>query len=364
MRLIRKPPKQDPIKSATYNPKEFRGRRLSVIDPGGPSGSGPRWRSILLLAVVGMAGWYLWGRYGGPVPAGRVLLPTSIPSPVAAVRPPAIPQPQAAAPAPSQPGTLEVRMSSNGYVTPGSVNGVPVSFMVDTGASHVVLPAAQAQQAGIRCEQQGQSSTANGMVTACAGIASEVTFGPFRLTNIAVTIMPNARDALLGMDALRRFTMTWSGDVVRIAATSSGTVMQAPTPAPTTPETLPATGTMQRLRQEPPGTVYAPLKLFGNRDGKHCMFRLEDWQTGVPVLAVFVRAGELTETTVALGQYRGKIACGSTWYGAQLFGPATTIDQLAAPVVFTRNAAGTPTGMMIELTQRLGGNLQSQQSQF
>lgn len=361
MRLIRKPPKQDPIKSATYNPKEFRGRRLSVIDPGGPTGSGPRWRSILLLAVAGMAGWYLWGKFGGPVPAGRVPMPAAIPAPVA-VRPPVIPSPQAAAPVSSQPGTLEVRMSSNGYMTPGAVNGVPVSFMVDTGASHVVLPAAQAQQAGIHCEQQGQSSTANGMVTACAGIASEVTFGPFRLTNIAVTVMPNARDALLGMDALRRFTMTWSGDVVRITATNPGTVAQVQ--APTTPEALPPTGTVLRLRQEPPGTVYAPLKLFGNRDGKHCMFRLEDWQSGAPVLAVVVRSGETTETTVPLGQYRGKIACGSTWYGAQLFGPSTVIDQLAAPVVFTRNAAGTPTGMMIELTQRLGGNLQSQQSAY
>lgn len=255
-------------------------------------------------------------------------------------------------------------MSSNGYLTPGAVNGVPVSFMVDTGASHVALPAAVAQQAGIRCEQQGTSSTANGMVTACAGLAAEVTFGPFRLTNVAVTIMPNARDALLGMDALRHFTMTWAGDVVRIAGTNAATVAQAPASASMPPQALPPTGTVERLRQEPPGTAYAPLKLFGNRDGKHCMFRLEDWQTGAPVLAVFVRSGETAETTVPLGQYRGKIACGSTWYGAQMFGPGAALDELAAPVVFTRNETGGARGMMIELTQRLGGNLQSRSGAY
>lgn len=363
MRLIGKPPKQDPVKAAIYHPKEFRGRRLFVVGPGGPGGSRMGWRSILLVSILAGVASYFWSGNITPPRVAAVPLPPSL----AAARPvvPQSPVPQPVPQATSQqPGTLEVRMSSNGYVTPGAVNGVPVSFMVDTGASHVSLPAALAQQAGIRCEQQGQSSTANGIISACAGIASEVTFGPFRLTNIAVTIMPNARDALLGMDALRRFTMTWSGDVVRIAATNPGTVAQVPASASTPSQALPPTGTVERLRQEPPGTAYAPLKLLGNRDGKHCMFRLEDWQSGAPVLAVFVRSGEVTETTVPLGQYRGKVACGSTWYGAQLFGPGTAVDELNAPVVFTRNASGSATGMMIELTQRLGGNLQSQQSQY
>lgn len=363
MKLIRnQPPKQDPVKAAIYNPKEFRGgRRLAVVATDGPTGSGLRWRSILLLSIVGgLAGWYLWSGYGGPIPAGRVLMPAAIPAPVAVRQS----QPQAAAPVLSQPGTLEVRISSNGYVTPGSVNGVPVSFMVDTGASHVALPAALAQQAGIQCEQQGQTSTANGIVTACAGTASEVTFGPFRLTNIAVTVMPNAQHALLGMDVLRRFNMAWNGDVMRISAINPATVVQPAAQASLPAATLPATGDVQQLRREPPGTLYAPLKLFGNRHGKHCMFRLEDWQTGAPVLAVFVRSSDFSEIPVPLGQYRGKIACGSTWYGAQLFGPGTGVYQLSAPVVFSRNETGGVRGMIIELTARLGGNLHSQQSQF
>lgn len=127
---------------------------------------------------------------------------------------------------------------------------------------------------------------------------------------------------------------------------------------------LPLSGTVERLRQEPSGMVYGPLKLIGNRDGRHCMFRLEDWKSGAPVLEVFVRSGETAETAVPLGQYRGKITCGSTWYGTQLFGPGTAIDQLTAPLVFTRNEAGGVRGMVIELTQRLGGNLHSQQSNF
>lgn len=113
---------------------------------------------------------------------------------------------------------------------------------------------------------------------------------------------------------------------------------------------LPLSGAVERLRQESPNTAYAPLKLIGNRNGKHCMFRLEDWKTSAPVLVIFVRSGEAAETSVPLGQYRGKIACGATWYGAKLFGPGTVIDELAAPVLFVRNAAGTVTGSIIELT--------------
>lgn len=124
---------------------------------------------------------------------------------------------------------------------------------------------------------------------------------------------------------------------------------QAQASASILPKALIPTGAVKRLRQEPAGTVYAPLKLMGSRYGKHCMFRLEDWQTGAPVLAIFVRAGDTTETLVPLGQYRGQIACGATWYGAQLFGAGSTQEELSAPAVFFQNASGEVHGVMIQL---------------
>lgn len=118
-----------------------------------------------------------------------------------------------------QHGGLEVRQSQQGYVTSGSVNGIPVSFMIDTGASHVSLSTELALQAGIRCYQQNKSSTANGFVVGCSGTAAEITLGPFYLTNVEVNIAPNLTSgALIGMDVLRRFNMVWRDDMVKITA--------------------------------------------------------------------------------------------------------------------------------------------------
>lgn len=220
MRLIGKSPKQDPAKATIHDLDEFRGRRISGKKRGSTDRARMPLRYAVALGVIAGLASYVWTNHYPSSPAARAPI---YPATVAPFTAPLQQQaPTSIAPSPSaviaqSSDVLEVRASSNGYMTAGSVNGVPVSFMVDTGASHISLPAALAQQAGIRCEKQGQSSTANGIVSACAGTASEVTFGPFRLTNVSVTMMPNAQNALLGMDALRRFTMTWHGDTVRIA---------------------------------------------------------------------------------------------------------------------------------------------------
>lgn len=115
-------------------------------------------------------------------------------------------------------GGLEIRQSPGGFLTVGSINGHPVTFMIDTGASHVAIPAALAGAVGVTCEQHSQYSTAAGRINACVGKADELVFGPFRVRNVAVAIMPDADHVLLGMDVLRQFNMVWQGDVVRISA--------------------------------------------------------------------------------------------------------------------------------------------------
>lgn len=130
------------------------------------------------------------------------------------------------------------------------------------------------------------------------------------------------------------------------------------------PVSLPKTSIVQQSYQQAPGITFAPLKVFGNKENKHCMFRLEDWQTSASVLTVFIRSGEVIETMLPLGLYRAKVACGSTWYGANLFGPTTVVNQFINPVIFSRYETGRVRGMIIELTPRLGGNLGSRQSQF
>lgn len=120
-------------------------------------------------------------------------------------------------------GEIEVRPSDRGYVTAGTINRVPVSFMVDTGASQVMISSAVANKVGIlTCDTPTRHMTANGVVSGCQTLVPELTVGPFLLSNVRVNILPNlTTDALLGMDVLSNFSMIWRGGILRISMSGS-----------------------------------------------------------------------------------------------------------------------------------------------
>lgn len=104
-------------------------------------------------------------------------------------------------------GKLVLHLDENrSYRTSGAVNGVPVNFVVDTGASGTVISQRAAEAAGIHsCVTVGYTATANGVVSRCTTTVSEITFGEFHVKNLVVSVIPNMPvDALLGMDVLGR----------------------------------------------------------------------------------------------------------------------------------------------------------------
>lgn len=118
-------------------------------------------------------------------------------------------------------GTLTLTMGPNhSYRTSGTVNGSPVTFVVDTGASGTVISKRIAQAAGIRsCSTVGYAGTANGVVARCTATVSEITFGGFHVRNLVVAIMPNMPvDALLGMDVLGRLKLQQQDHVLSISS--------------------------------------------------------------------------------------------------------------------------------------------------
>lgn len=114
---------------------------------------------------------------------------------------------------------MELKQTRDGhYFSSGTVNGAPVVFMVDTGATVVSISAEIAARAGIWECAPRQVLTANGQVNACVATVPEVTFGSFRLTQVDVMVMPNMPgDALLGMNVLRNFRIEQAGKVMRIS---------------------------------------------------------------------------------------------------------------------------------------------------
>lgn len=102
------------------------------------------------------------------------------------------------------------------YTTVGSINGLPVSFMVDTGATLVTLNSRQARRLGIDYRVTGSQSavtTASGVEPAWSVVLDRVRVGDLELHNVAAVVLEGAqpRTALLGMSYLGRLEISNSG---------------------------------------------------------------------------------------------------------------------------------------------------------
>ncbi|HEU0187834.1 MAG TPA: retropepsin-like aspartic protease [Gallionellaceae bacterium] len=101
-----------------------------------------------------------------------------------------------------------IDQAANGhYFVNGTVNDIPLNFVVDTGASVVSLPGGVANAANLHCEQMVRMNTANGVAAACKVMISKLTFGKFIVRNVEAVISPNLSQPLLGMNVLSRFNV-------------------------------------------------------------------------------------------------------------------------------------------------------------
>ena len=93
------------------------------------------------------------------------------------------------------------------FAAEGAVNGAPVRFVVDTGATMVTLPGSDAARLGIdfRKGQAGTAQTANGPATAYRVKLDSVRVGGIELNNVDGVVIEKGLDvALLGMSFLNR----------------------------------------------------------------------------------------------------------------------------------------------------------------
>jgi iron donor protein CyaY len=114
-------------------------------------------------------------------------------------------------------GSMVVQRQGNGhFYLPGTVANVPVTFMVDTGASVTSISSDIARQAGIHNCKEVQFQTANGTATGCIALVPSMTLGNFVLQNITVAVMPNMEVNLLGANVLRNFQVSQSDSMMLI----------------------------------------------------------------------------------------------------------------------------------------------------
>lgn len=101
------------------------------------------------------------------------------------------------------------------FITSGAINGRPVQFMVDTGATTVAMGIAEAERLGIayRKGQPGRGNTANGVVSTWLVKLASVRVGDVELYDVDAAVLPvSSGPILLGNSFLSRFQMTRFND--------------------------------------------------------------------------------------------------------------------------------------------------------
>ena len=97
-----------------------------------------------------------------------------------------------------------------------TINGTPVDFIVDTGASTIVLSPADAARLGFDPAELafvGEASTANGIVKTASVRLDDVQLGPFLDQGVRADVNGAQMDeSLLGMSYLGRYSLELSQD--------------------------------------------------------------------------------------------------------------------------------------------------------
>jgi len=110
-------------------------------------------------------------------------------------------------------GYIEVKLIGNGqghFVASGQINGQPVVFMLDTGATDVAVPAELADRLGLKRGVSVILSTANGRSEGYRTQLDRLQLGDIVLRDVRAIVAPGlgGDQVLLGMSALKQLEFT------------------------------------------------------------------------------------------------------------------------------------------------------------
>ncbi len=118
-------------------------------------------------------------------------------------------------------GSAEVvlrRSRSGHYVAPGYINGEPVQFLLDTGATDVNIPAEVAERIGLEAGTPIRARTANGLITVYRTRLDTIRLGGIELHDVRASINPRmpGNTVLLGMSFMRDLELVQRGDTLTL----------------------------------------------------------------------------------------------------------------------------------------------------
>ena len=117
---------------------------------------------------------------------------------------------------------VQIRRDRSGmYTTIGSINGLPVNFRVDTGATQIAMNGAHARRLGVDYRVVGEQAvvtTASGDERAWAVRLDAVRVGEIELLNIPAMVLDGAQPEtiLLGMSFLGKLQISNEGQLMTL----------------------------------------------------------------------------------------------------------------------------------------------------
>jgi aspartyl protease family protein len=113
---------------------------------------------------------------------------------------------------PRQATTVAIQLDQNHYRTSGAINGRPVMFIVDTGATITAMNSNQAAALGLDLSRARpvNATTASGQVGSLQLVVERIDVGDIQVSNLLVLVLPGEfpEEILLGMNFLRHVEMS------------------------------------------------------------------------------------------------------------------------------------------------------------
>lgn len=155
------------------------------------------------------------------------------------------------------------------------------------------------------------------------------------------------RMAVIEQERLQREGLE-RAEAAKVAANQSAALAKLRRP-------LPPSGLYKTLH--PGDSEGRPSLKITTASGDHFYVKLVDWDTGAPVMSVFVRGDEEIEVGVPAGVYRVNLASGTQWYGDKVrFGPDTNYSTIDSPTTFSVEG-NQLLGHELKLINVVNGNL-------
>lgn len=124
-----------------------------------------------------------------------------------------------------QQGELTLARNRAGhYVADGEINGRPVTFLLDTGATWVALPTKLAREFGLKQGAAVTLQTANGTSVGYQTRLDRVRLGPIEMRDVGALVSDgmDADTVLLGMNFLKRLEFTQRGGELVLRMPAAG----------------------------------------------------------------------------------------------------------------------------------------------